>query len=135
MWVCACARVVAGIRARVAEMGGEVARRAAAGESAWSGERARLAGKIAALEDERDAARGERAFLAQEREEIAGELRALGVRAAFLNSTLSLDGVREVESALLSGELDLLYVAPERLLLPRTLDLLDRAPVALFAVD
>lgn len=62
-------------------------------------------------------------------------LRALGVRAAFLNSTLSLDGVREVESALLSGELDLLYVAPERLLLPRTLDLLDRAPVALFAVD
>ncbi len=62
-------------------------------------------------------------------------LRGLGVRAAYLNSTLSLDGVREVESALLAGDLDLLYVAPERLLLPRTLDLLDRAPVALFAVD
>ncbi|ALW88981.1 DNA helicase RecQ [Deinococcus actinosclerus] len=62
-------------------------------------------------------------------------LRGLGVRAAYLNSTLSLDGVREVEAALLAGELDLLYVAPERLLLPRTLDLLDRAPVALFAVD
>ncbi|MBZ9751105.1 DNA helicase RecQ [Deinococcus sp. HMF7604] len=62
-------------------------------------------------------------------------LRALGVRAAFLNSTLSPEGAREVEAALLSGDLDLLYVAPERLLLPRTLDLLERAPVALFAVD
>ncbi|MFC4425475.1 DNA helicase RecQ [Deinococcus navajonensis] len=62
-------------------------------------------------------------------------LRQLGVRAAFLNSTLSLEGVREVEQALLAGELDLLYVAPERLLLPRTLDLLERAPVALFAID
>ena len=62
-------------------------------------------------------------------------LRQLGVRAAFLNSTLSPEGAREVEAALLAGELDLLYVAPERLLLPRTLELLDRAPVALFAVD
>ncbi|MBZ9711958.1 DNA helicase RecQ [Deinococcus multiflagellatus] len=62
-------------------------------------------------------------------------LRALGVRAAYLNSTLSPEGAREVEAALVAGELDLLYVAPERLLLPRTLDLLERAPVALFAVD
>ncbi|GGM08705.1 ATP-dependent DNA helicase RecQ [Deinococcus aerophilus] len=62
-------------------------------------------------------------------------LRQLGVRAAFLNSTLALDAVREVEAALLAGELDLLYVAPERLLLPRTLELLERAPVALFAID
>ncbi|SMB93461.1 DNA helicase RecQ [Deinococcus hopiensis] len=62
-------------------------------------------------------------------------LRQLGVRAAFLNSTLSAEGVREVESALLAHTLDLLYVAPERLLLPRTLDLLERAPVALFAID
>ncbi|WP_104990460.1 DNA helicase RecQ [Deinococcus sp. NW-56] len=62
-------------------------------------------------------------------------LRQLGVRAAFLNSTLSPEGVREVEAALLADELDLLYVAPERLLLPRTLDLLERAPVALFAID
>lgn len=60
-------------------------------------------------------------------------LQQLGVRAAFLNSTLSPAGVREVESALLAGELDLLYVAPERLLLPRPLDLLERAPVALTA--
>ncbi|AIZ44349.1 ATP-dependent DNA helicase RecQ [Deinococcus radiopugnans] len=62
-------------------------------------------------------------------------LRQFGVRAAFLNSSLDLQSVREVEAALLAGELDLLYVAPERLLLPRTLDLLERAPVALFAID
>ncbi|GGL68360.1 ATP-dependent DNA helicase RecQ [Deinococcus aerolatus] len=62
-------------------------------------------------------------------------LRQFGVRAAFLNSSLPAEGVREVEAALLAGELDLLYVAPERLLLGRTLDLLERAPVALFAID
>ncbi|SEI60245.1 ATP-dependent DNA helicase RecQ [Deinococcus reticulitermitis] len=62
-------------------------------------------------------------------------LRQLGVRAAYLNSTLDPQAAREVESALLAGDLDLLYVAPERLLLPRTLDLLERAPVALFAID
>ena len=53
-------------------------------------------------------------------------LRQVGVRAAFLNSTLSPEGVREVEAALIAGDLDLLYVAPERLLLERTLDLLAR---------
>jgi ATP-dependent DNA helicase RecQ len=62
-------------------------------------------------------------------------LRQVGVRAAFLNSSLPPEGVREVEAALLAGDLDLLYVAPERLLLGRTLDLLERAPVALFAID
>ncbi|MDH5784713.1 MAG: DNA helicase RecQ [Chromatiales bacterium] len=62
-------------------------------------------------------------------------LRQNGVRAAFLNSTLSLDEVREVESQLHRGDLDLLYVAPERLLLPRTLDLIESIPVALFAID
>jgi ATP-dependent DNA helicase RecQ len=62
-------------------------------------------------------------------------LRQLGVRAAFLNSSLPPEGVREVEAALLAGELDLLYVAPERLLLGRMLELLERAPVALFAID
>ncbi|MFB9992278.1 DNA helicase RecQ [Deinococcus oregonensis] len=62
-------------------------------------------------------------------------LRQLGVRAAFLNSSLSFSEVREVESALMAGELDLLYAAPERLLLPRTLELLERAQIALFAVD
>lgn len=58
-----------------------------------------------------------------------------GARAAFLNSTLSIDAARDIETALLAGELDLLYVAPERLLNGRTLDLLDRCEVSLFAID
>jgi ATP-dependent DNA helicase RecQ len=62
-------------------------------------------------------------------------LRQNGVRAAFLNSTLSLDEVREVEGALHRGELDLLYVAPERLMMARMLELIERIPVALFAID
>jgi ATP-dependent DNA helicase RecQ len=62
-------------------------------------------------------------------------LRQNGVRAAFLNSTLSPDESRDVEHQVLAGDLDLLYVAPERLLTERTLDLLARAPLALFAID
>ncbi len=62
-------------------------------------------------------------------------LRQSGVRAAFLNSTLDAETARQVEDALLAGELDLLYVAPERLLTPRFLSLLDRSRIALFAID
>ncbi|HZW17311.1 MAG TPA: DNA helicase RecQ [Luteimonas sp.] len=62
-------------------------------------------------------------------------LRQLGVRAEFLNSTLDSDTAARVERELLAGELDLLYVAPERLLTPRFLSLLDRSKVALFAID
>jgi len=62
-------------------------------------------------------------------------LRQLGVRAAFLNSSLEAGEAAAVEHALLAGELDLLYVAPERLLTPRFLGLLDQAPIALFAID
>jgi len=62
-------------------------------------------------------------------------LRQLGVRAAFLNSTLDGREANAVERALQAGELDLLYVAPERLLMPRMLDLLAHAPIALFAID
>ncbi len=62
-------------------------------------------------------------------------LQQLGVKADFLNSSLDLREANERERALLAGELDLLYVAPERLLTPRFLDLLERAPVALFAID
>jgi ATP-dependent DNA helicase RecQ len=62
-------------------------------------------------------------------------LAQLGVRAAFLNSTLDAGAARATERALLAGELDLLYVAPERLTTPRCLDLLDRAQIALFAID
>lgn len=59
----------------------------------------------------------------------------LGVRAAYLNSTLSYDEADDIEDQVLDGSLDLLYVAPERLTTERTLMLLDRAPLALFAID
>jgi len=64
-------------------------------------------------------------------------LRQLGLRAAFLNSSLSLEDVRRVETLVVRGDLDLLYVAPERLLQERTLDLLDRAGggLSLIAID
>jgi ATP-dependent DNA helicase RecQ len=62
-------------------------------------------------------------------------LRQLGVRAAFLNSTLSAEHAEAVERQLRAGELDLLYVAPERLLTPRFLSLLERSRLALFAID
>ena len=62
-------------------------------------------------------------------------LRQLGVRASFLNSTLEADAAQQIESALLNGELDLLYIAPERLNQERTLGLLQRATIALFAID
>ena len=62
-------------------------------------------------------------------------LKELGVRAAFLNSTQDWQDSREVEQAFLAGELDLLYVAPERLLTDRCLQLLARGKLALFAID
>ena len=62
-------------------------------------------------------------------------LRQAGVRAACLNSSLSFREAREVEAALDAGRLDLLYVAPERLLGERTLDRLSRLRIALFAID
>jgi ATP-dependent DNA helicase RecQ len=62
-------------------------------------------------------------------------LRQLGVRAAFLNSTLSPAEAQWVEGQVQDGTLDLLYVAPERLLTDRTLALLERSRVALFAID
>ena len=62
-------------------------------------------------------------------------LRQLGVRAAYLNSTLDAEEARQVERDLLDGQLDLLYVAPERLLTPRFVSLLERSRIALFAID
>ncbi|KAA3628896.1 MAG: DNA helicase RecQ [Proteobacteria bacterium] len=62
-------------------------------------------------------------------------LRQYGVKAAFLNSTLSAEATREVEDAVQKGAFDMVYIAPERLMLPRTLDLLARSPLALFAID
>ena len=58
-----------------------------------------------------------------------------GVRAACLNSTLDFDEVRSVEAAVNGGRLDLLYIAPERLLQERTLEWLDAQIIALFAID
>ena len=73
-------------------------------------------------------------LIALMRDQVAGLLEA-GVKAAVLNSTLSWDEASAVEARLVAGDLDLLYVAPERLLTPRCLALLERAPIALFAID
>ncbi|MCX2841873.1 DNA helicase RecQ [Microbulbifer thermotolerans] len=62
-------------------------------------------------------------------------LRAAGVRAAYLNSSLPFSEAQRVEEALVRGEMDLLYLAPERLSQTRTLELLRRAELSLFAID
>ncbi len=62
-------------------------------------------------------------------------LKELGIAAAGLNSSLSADEAGAVERAFLAGGLKLLYVAPERLLTPRFLGMLERVPLALFAID
>ena len=59
----------------------------------------------------------------------------LGIKAAFLNSTLSQDEVRSIERQLLNQEIELLYIAPERLASERTLSLFKRLNIALFAID
>ncbi|HWU98073.1 MAG TPA: DNA helicase RecQ [Oxalicibacterium sp.] len=62
-------------------------------------------------------------------------LAEVGVRAAFLNSSQTFDESMQIERRLRSGDLDLLYVAPERLMTQRCLDMLEAAKVALFAID
>ncbi len=66
-------------------------------------------------------------------------LTELGIRAAYLNSSLSMDQANAAERTLLAGGYDLIYVAPERLLMPRFLSLLERLRekpgIALFAID
>ncbi len=62
-------------------------------------------------------------------------LRTLGVRAGFLNSSQDFESQRLVESAFSSGELDLLYLAPERLRGEQTLRFLERGTISLFAID
>jgi ATP-dependent DNA helicase RecQ len=62
-------------------------------------------------------------------------LRTLGVRAGFLNSTQEPWERQEVERAFVAGDLDLLYVAPERLSVPATQRLFERGRIALFAID
>lgn len=62
-------------------------------------------------------------------------IRLLGIRAGFLNSSLSSREAWAMEQEMLAGRLDLVYVAPERLLTPRFQELLDRIQPALFAID
>lgn len=62
-------------------------------------------------------------------------LRALGVRAGFLNSSQDPSQRRDVEAACLAGELDLVYLAPERLTVESTMRFLDRCTISLFAID
>src|SRR6476659_5804142 len=73
-------------------------------------------------------------LIALMRDQVAGLIEA-GVKAAVLNSTLSFEEAALVEARFVDGDLDLLYVAPERLLTPRCLGLLARADIALFAID
>jgi ATP-dependent DNA helicase RecQ len=62
-------------------------------------------------------------------------LTAVGVRAGFLNSTQDSSERQRVEQAYLAGELDMLYLAPERLRVSSTAELLDRGTISLFAID
>jgi ATP-dependent DNA helicase RecQ len=62
-------------------------------------------------------------------------LAEVGVRAAFLNSTQSFEEALRIERMVRTGELDLVYVAPERLMTQRCLDLFEAANIALFAID
>ena len=73
-------------------------------------------------------------LIALMRDQVAGLIEA-GVNAAALNSTLSFDEASAVERRFIAGDLDLLYVAPERLLTPRCLAMLERGKIALFAID
>ncbi|TAL38094.1 MAG: DNA helicase RecQ [Alphaproteobacteria bacterium] len=62
-------------------------------------------------------------------------LKLLGIRAAAINSTITGGSIVQTKEAILRGEIDLVYVAPERLLMDDFLGLLDEAPIALFAID
>lgn len=68
-------------------------------------------------------------------EDQVSALRALGVNAGYLNSTLDRDSTWHTENALRTGELDLVYIAPERLIQERTIALLHDSSIALFAID
>ena len=62
-------------------------------------------------------------------------LETAGVRAAYLNSTLSYEEASRIERAVLKNELDLVYIAPERLVTERCLNWLSKTKIALFAID
>ena len=62
-------------------------------------------------------------------------LKQAGVKAAYLNSTLNFNEARIIEQQLLDNQLDILYVAPERLLKEKMLQLLDQSCISIFAID
>jgi len=62
-------------------------------------------------------------------------LHQLGVRASFINSTLSIGEIRSIEQKTISGDIDLLYIAPERLTTASFMQLLERCKISLFAID
>ena len=62
-------------------------------------------------------------------------LAEVGVRAAFINSSQTFQQSLAIEQKMRMGELDLVYVAPERLLMPRCLELLEACSISLFAID
>ena len=62
-------------------------------------------------------------------------LKQLGVKAAFINSSQTNAEAKEIEQQLLGGELALIYIAPERLLMPKMLVMLGHCNIALFAID
>lgn len=62
-------------------------------------------------------------------------LEQLGIAAAAMNSSMTAEQVGQVRQRLLAGELDMIYVAPERLVMPEFLELLEQCSVALFAID
>ncbi len=59
----------------------------------------------------------------------------LGISAGAINSAMSMSHVRDMKDQMRNGEIDLLYVAPERLVMPEFLDLLAECPISLFAID
>lgn len=62
-------------------------------------------------------------------------LQQLGIKAAAINSSMSAAHIRETEKKILSNEIDIVYVAPERLLMDGFLDMLDATKISLFAID
>lgn len=62
-------------------------------------------------------------------------LRQVGVKAHYLNSSLSARETQQIEQAIQQGNVDILYIAPERLMMPQCLELLEEIPLSLFAID
>ncbi|MCK5296884.1 MAG: DNA helicase RecQ [Alphaproteobacteria bacterium] len=62
-------------------------------------------------------------------------LKQLGIKAAAINSSMPASIIRQVQSMIRSGDVDLVYVAPERLLMDSFIELLEKSPIALFAID